>query len=432
MRIDSIRMENYRCYADSTVDFRPGFNVIVGVNGSGKTSLLNAICEALNGVLGHMQVPGMSSLQDERAVRLVMTEVQKRIRFEPQYPVKITAHGDAEGVAINWYVGKASQASDPFVRGMKPDVPRTLASYLHRSHQGRVLPLVTFYRADRHWNPEAAGELQAATQRNARADGYANWWNASLDADALMMWVIAKHLERLEALSEGSDPPESSADDELARLNGALADAVEGIEGLRYDLKKKSVLVDWHSDAPIRDSTPFENLSDGQKAVIGLVADIARRMCLLNPHLGQDATRKTDGVVLIDELDVHLHPHWQRILTKGLKKAFPSVQFIVASHSPQVLGELTPEEIIVLRPEGAAHPQVSYGLDSSRVLEEIMGTSSRTAEVEAALSDLFTALERNELGSARSMLKRLQDTAPGIAELAGAEALLKRKEVLGR
>ena len=199
---------------------------------------------------------------------------------------------------------------------------------------------------------------------------------------------------------------------------------------MKYDLKQKSLLVEWADE--LREPTAFENLSDGQRAVIGLVSDIARRICLLNPHLGLQVVDKTPGVVLIDELDMHLHPKWQRILTSGLKRAFPAVQFIVASHSPQVLGELQPEEIIVLRSEGTSHPQVSYGLDSSAVLEEIMDANARTASVEIQLSQLFSYLEQGVLDSARDLLVQLKLTAPGIPELAGAEALLKRKEVLGR
>jgi predicted ATP-binding protein involved in virulence len=155
-------------------------------------------------------------------------------------------------------------------------------------------------------------------------------------------------------------------------------------------------------------------------------------MCVMNPQLGQDVTSKTPGVVLIDELDMHLHPRWQRILTSGLKRAFPEVQFIVASHSPQVLGELRPEEIILLRQSGTTHPQVSYGLTSNQVLEEIMGADARTPEVEKMLSEVFEQLERNNLALVKRKLEELEATAPGIPELAGAHALLRRKEVLGR
>jgi predicted ATP-binding protein involved in virulence len=254
-----------------------------------------------------------------------------------------------------------------------------------------------------------------------------------LDASALQGWVIAKCLERFQTSSETGIPFDRIEDDELALVSRALGIAVEGVSGLRYDLKQKSLLVDWRDQAAgAVTSISFENLSHGQRAVIGLVADIARRICLLNPVLGKRATAKTSGVVLIDELDMHLHPRWQRILTVGLKRAFPSLQFIVASHSPQVLGELHPEEIILLRPGQTAHPQVSYGLSSSQILEEIMGADSRSAEVERRLTMLFEALERNQIEQARNEIERLKADVPGIPELAGAEALLRRKEVLGR
>ena len=272
--------------------------------------------------------------------------------------------------------------------------------------------------------------MQAATARNARTDGYGSWWDASLDSSALQSWVISKCLERFQTSSETGALFDNIQSDELALVNKALAIVVEDAKGLKYDLKQKSLLVEWSSTE--RESTAFENLSDGQRTVIGLVADIARRMCVLNPQLGDEVTNETQGVVLIDELDMHLHPRWQRILTSGLKRAFPKVQFIVASHSPQVLGELKPEEIILLRPSGTTHPQVSYGLTSSQVLEEIMGAEARTPEVERLLSEVFESLERGELSLAKQKIAALQITAPGIPELAGAQALFRRKEVLGR
>jgi predicted ATP-binding protein involved in virulence len=275
--------------------------------------------------------------------------------------------------------------------------------------------------------------MHAVTEKMSRVAAYDFWADASLGSSAFQGWVIAKSLERFQTSSETGRPFDEIDDDELALVNTALSVAVEGFEGMRYDMRQKSLLIDWQSDRDgVREVTRFENLSDGQRAVIGLVADIARRMCLLNPILGDEVTEKTPGVVLIDELDMHLHPRWQRILTTGLKRAFPALQFIVASHSPQVIGELHPEEIILLRPGGTDHPQVSYGLNSSQILEEIMGANARNVDVENRLTALFEQLERNQLDLAREEIARLKNDVPGLPELAGAEALLKRKQVLGR
>jgi len=442
MRFDSIHLTNYRCHASLQVDFKPGFNVIVGVNGSGKTSVLKAICDALTGFSNYMSLPNgnIQALNDQNVARLVGEVHNGRYRFEPQYPVKVSATAEAfdHGSVCIWTVQKTSQVDHPQHTGTPPGQvwqgkQQAVGQQGEEIRARLALPIIAFYRANRHWNQPQPHEMQAATARNARTDGYASWWDASLDSSALQTWVISKCLERFQTSSESGTSFDEIDSDELALVNQALGAAIEGTKGLKYDLKQKSLLVEWtQSDESLRQPTAFENLSDGQRAVIGLVADIARRMCVLNPQLGQEVTRKTPGVVLIDELDMHLHPRWQRILTGGLKRAFPEVQFIVASHSPQVLGELHPDEIILLRPSGTAHPQVSYGLTSSQVLEEIMGADARAPEVQKMLTEAFEVLERGELQAAREKLTALENVASGIPELAGAWALLRRKEVLGR
>ncbi len=442
MRFESIHLTNYRCHANLQVDFQPGFNVIVGVNGSGKTALLTALCDALTGFSNYLSLANgnYDALSNPNVARLKGEAIHGRYRFEPQYPVQVSAIAEAfEPASVcNWTVEKTSQVDHPQYGGTPPGQvwrgkQQAGGQQGEAIHSRMALPIMAFYRANRHWNQPQPHEMQAATARNARTDGYASWWDASLDSNALQTWVIGKCLERLQTSSESGTPFDDIDSDELALVNQALAAAMEGIRGLKYDLKQKSLLVEWKtSDAAAPQPTAFENLSDGQRAVIGLVADIARRMCILNPQLGQEVTRQTPGLVLIDELDIHLHPQWQRIVTSGLKRAFPEVQFIVATHSPQVLGELHPEEIILLRPSGTAHPQVSYGLTSSQVLEEIMGADARAPAVQTRLTQAFEDLERGELEAAREKLSELERMAPGIPELAGAWALLRRKEVIGR
>src|SRR5262249_11163480 len=146
------------------------------------------------------------------------------------------------------------------------------------------------------------------------------------------------------------------------------------IRGLKYDLRRRSLMAVFETAF-----MPFANLSDGQQGTIVLIADIARRMCLLNPHLGQDVLTRTNGLVAIDELDVHLHPAWQREILHTLRRSFPMIQIIATSHSPQMVGGLQPFEICILKDGRFEHPQTSFGLDSSSVLEEVMGVFSRDA-----------------------------------------------------
>jgi predicted ATP-binding protein involved in virulence len=124
---------------------------------------------------------------------------------------------------------------------------------------------------------------------------------------------------------------------------------------------------------------PVALLSDGIRNMIGMVADIAFRATKLNPELGAMAAQQTPGVVLIDEVDMHLHPEWQQVVLQSLLAAFPCVQFIVTTHSPQVLSTVRRENIRILRETEAGHdavmPEFSpLGHESGDALAKVMST----------------------------------------------------------
>lgn len=435
MRLDSIHLQNYRAHKDLHVQLKERFNVVVGVNGSGKTSLLKGLCDSLTGLFrGNYAFSSIGPFQEDAYSHTETIERNGRYRFEPRYPVSIRATGRAFDGDFDWTISKVSEIASADMGGRPPsaalkDIRKQAPT---EGDVEQVLPVVAFYRANRQWAAARSEPLQAATQKSSRFDGYTQWHDAAVSVAGLQTWVISKCLERFQHSSETGKLFSEIVDDELALVNAALSQAIDNIRGLRYDMQQKSLLADWTQSDGNTLTISFDNLSDGQRAVICLVTDIARRICLLNPQLGMDVISKTPGVVLIDELDMHLHPKWQRLITNGLKAAFPEVQFVVTSHSPQVLGELQPEEIILLRDGATSQPQVSYGLDSSQVLEEIMGASSRNIRVEEKLAQMFLEIEKGHLDIAKELLQELEILAPDIPELGGAEALIRRKEIIGR
>ena len=429
MRLKSIELINYRCYQDFKVDFGPGFNVIAGINGSGKTSLLKSIRDALAVNVSRLS-PSLSSLAhpfiDGDPAYVRGDEVNGRWRFEPQYPVRVIAQAELLNRRFTWSIEHRDASGQESPRESIPFDAITQAAHVS---EHITYPLFAFYPTSRAWALAPTNEVAAATRTLPRVAGYEIWWDASANADALQQWSIAKTMERLQFASDSALAWDSVIDDELAITNRALSAVFDDAKGLRYDFAQKSLTIEWiGAKAP----TLYKNLSDGERVAIALVSDIARRMCLLNPHLATEVARQTPGVVLIDELDIHLHPTWQRLIVRGLTKAFPMIQFIATSHSPHVLSELRPEHIILLTHDGASRPQASYGLDANRVLAQIMDAGTRPTEVEKSLSELFTLIEQNELSRARSQLEHLKTSIPGLPELAGAEALIRRKEVIGR
>lgn len=427
MRIDHLKVQNFRCFELAEFNFSPRFNLLVGVNGAGKTSLLKAIVAAMATPLNGLQLGVVWLHAEEAAARLALVELQGRARFERCYPVRLDVTAEVSGQPRSWWMTKDGPASQV---GFEHTIYAALADEAAKIAQGApgAMPVVAFYSTERQWKIQGVSPESAVRKQDSRLDGYASWHDAALDIKGFENWVVAKSLERLELASVSSANDDAEVTDELTLVNQAVAKALPGAKGVRFDIKQRRMVLDWTDKAPV----PFDALSDGQRTLAALVADIARRMCLLNPQLGNEVLPRTPGIVVIDELDMHLHPAWQRAVVPILKNMFPLVQFFAASHSPQIIGELQPEEIILLRPEGTSHPQVSYGLDSSQVLEEIMDATARSPGVEVALTRLFATLERNELDSAREQLSALSELAPGIAELGGAQALLKRKEVLGR
>ncbi|MHC8337139.1 AAA family ATPase [Pseudomonas sp. HLT2-19-2] len=423
MRLDRLHIQNFRCYEDATFDFQPGFNLVVGVNGSGKTSLLQAVAVSFIEYANTIKLQAIGLSQDD--VRFVINKFEGRSRFERSFPLLLAAQGEILGVK-KWETTQAGEHFPPLVNdalGLATDKELVTFDLGERVE----LPVLVFYRSNRQWKGENISAESAAQQKISRLDGYTNWFDAVTDLKDFESWLIGKTLERMQNLLDAKSAL-STFDDELAWVNQAIEIALPKTKDLRYDLRLQSLLIDVEGEKTI----PFNNLSDGQRGMVALFADIARRMCILNPHMGKDVLKNTSGVVIIDELDIHLHPAWQRSIVPALKKAFPKVQFIAASHSPQIIGSLKPEEVIVLNNGDASHPRVTYGLDSSSVLEEVMDVAQREPEIEKLLSELFSTLEDNDLKKAKLQLEALKKEAPDLPEFAGAEALIRRKEILGK
>ncbi len=210
--------------------------------------------------------------------------------------------------------------------------------------------------------------------------------------------------------------------DELVILTKAVTDCVDGCRRIFFDIDSTSLLVEW-SDGII---VPFDNLSDGQRIYIAMVADIARRACLLNPHLGENVLKETPGIVLIDELDLHLHPKWQRSIVKNLKETFPKIQFIATTHSPQIIGECKTDEIIIVTETGGKRPSQSFGMDSNWILECLMETPARDQDIQAKIDEMFKAIDENEFGNARALAAALREKIGPAPEVVKADVLIHR------
>ena len=149
-----------------------------------------------------------------------------------------------------------------------------------------------------------------------------------------------------------------------------------------------------------------DQLSDGERGVVALVFDIARRLSQANPTL-DDPLSEGHAVVLIDEIDLHLHPKWQRQIVHKLTTTFPRCQFIATTHSPQVIGEVEHDRIHIIADGEVYSPTHSFGVDSNRVLEEIMEANPRTRDIEGLLKKVSQEVGKQRYDKARELLAQL-------------------------
>jgi hypothetical protein len=157
---------------------------------------------------------------------------------------------------------------------------------------------------------------------------------------------------------------------------------------------------------------PLGSLSDGERGALLLVADMAMRLVITHP--GSAEPLHGSGIVLIDELDVHFHPGWQRRVLPALAEVFPGVQIIAATHSPQVLSTLRPESVVVLEDFKAAAAAPTYGRDTNSILRDPMGTSARPEELARKLAEVHVLVDREEYRQAEALL---DDVAREVGEL---------------
>lgn len=419
--IKDLTLENFRRFEKAELGpFNPRFNLIIGENGAGKTSVLAALrylCAASDIFADEKAIDDLTK-QD---VRRASAENYENISANRVYPAIIRAKYafDYEGTMIGHIYHDGSCWNNPkyFDKSYTP-----IGSQRDLKLQF-TYPLATSYGAQRPFvrTKKADNAFDTATI-SLRNDAFENWRYAGASSDDLLAWITwQSHV----ALYRKSKPP-SEAVSLLSLVSAAIVQCVDGAKDISFNPEIRDIIVTFDDGRALE----FSTMSDGQKTLIGMVADIARRAILLNPHLGTEAIVKTPGVILIDELDLHLHPRWQRTIIANLKKTFPLMQFFATTHSPILIGEARPEELVVLTETGSRKVEHSFGLTSNQALEFIMGAEERDSGVKRRIDELFNLLEDEKYDEARIQLKSLRAEVGDIPEVVGAEAYLWRVEHL--
>jgi predicted ATP-binding protein involved in virulence len=428
MRIDRLEIENFKKFPHQTFELHRHFTLFVGENGAGKTTVLDALAVAAGVWL--VETPDSTLAGSRREIfaneiRLEPEIKGDRIQFIERRPVKVGAIGQiGNHESVQW----TRQIRPAGKRTSNADARHALEwvkdIYARDSAGENVLcPVLAYYGAGRAWL--SSNERIPKPQKNGPARRWAAFYdcfNERIRFAELQKWFSRESVER------GNRRGRWRPGFEVVRR--AVLRCVPGADDIRFDSDRDQIVlsIDGHPQ-------PFDNLSAGQRMMLALVADLAIKSVTQNAFLlppdelsGEqlpEVLRQTPGMVLIDELDVHLHPKWQRRVASDLKETFPGLQFVCTSHSPQVIGEVRPEEIRSLDNNEVATPKRSFGIDSSRVLEELMDASSRNDSVKALLRRLFALIDHDDFDAARNLLPEVEaQIGADDPELTRARALM--------
>jgi predicted ATP-binding protein involved in virulence len=412
LRVDRLDLRNFRCFAECTIELHPQLTVLVAENARGKTAILDAIGIALGTFVDTVTNTHQSHGFYRTDVRLVPGENGV---MDSKLPTEFLADGHVAGQAIHWSRALGSYSLRARTTNKQAERLRDAAHQLRESaeekapnHQEipKTLPLVAFYGTGRLWSEHrlTEGKRTNVVTATGRTSGYTDCLSSSSSFKGMVAWYENKW-------NEAHDPRYSTELSKTLPLLTAVQKATRvvleptGWCELDWDLEKKSLVVG-HRDYG---RLPLSSLSDGVRNMVALIADIARRCASLNPHLNEDAAQQTPGVLLIDEVDMHLHPRWQQLIVALLRASFPALQMILTTHSPHVLSTVDKGSIRVIRLQDGLGlidtPTLqTRGVESADVLASIMGVDP-VPQIEEArwLSDYRALIED---GSAESQQAR--------------------------
>ncbi|MFN0199970.1 MAG: AAA family ATPase [Bacteroidia bacterium] len=344
MHIKELSLQNFRCFEQLTIHFNPQMNVLIGDNASGKTAVLDALAYALAKIDLWLTKEKESFLKldygiSEKDVR------QTLIGAETEYPVEnteIILHAEKWEVAdklfdevkwqLSYQIGN-SEANCIDITNFN-EVTGYLRSNIN-SPKMKTLPIIAYYPTNRTVKTK---NTRVENKKELRHDGYEEALLGAVDiklvSDRLQMFDYELfHLSQLGQLSE-------KVKNRYSALKAAIIASLPNVNNLYYSPKYKEIITLFQEDKAI----PFRFLSKGYETMLSIIGDIAYRCTVLNPNL-DDVLAQTPGVVLIDEIDLHLHPKWQKQIIENLKKVFPKIQFIVTTHSPFIIQSVKKEEL---------------------------------------------------------------------------------------
>lgn len=409
MKISKITIRNFRGFESQEVLFPTNMTVIIGNNTAGKTSLLGALQVGIGAYL-----QSLKGLPGGRAYRLGFKETDRHLTFDSDKKDYIrnaeSTRIDIQAflyetertdgcyqlipVQVNWYRELTDKGSTLFNEACAGELKQKVGELeAKRNGEGTntVLPVVLFFGTNRIDN-----QYRSAKKVKERLTRIDKAYKAALINDV----DFAGAMEWLRRYDKGiKDGREFKGTREA--FYEALSEAIPALSEIEMDSGELEALVSVTGRAPERHHYTY--MSDGFKAMISIVSEIAYRCIQLNGFLKETAIKMTPGIVMIDEVDLYLHPRWQRHVLEDLQKAFPKIQFVVTTHSPFIVQSLKKGQLVsfddMVNSGGEPFKESLEDIAGTRMGMEAQLRSQRFNEMANAAEEFFNALDAGDPNS---------------------------------
>lgn len=410
MRINKLELSNFRCFEQYELKLEKRFTLLIGDNGSGKTAILDSLEIGFTGFFEYLDIVGVKPDNFSLSFDNVHNKefIQGQIATREQFHTSIQLFGATNNKNISWVC--TTKSNQIFLFGdhlsllYKSFNNRKRSSYktplfiygdeqffslqkewdVNRIKLDVYFPIVAYYKASRLWNSN-----KTKTPTKSPDSRFESYRNLNFIQDKASSWFKTQEL----AVLQKNEPRYV-----LECVRKAMIDMIPDAEYIWWDmdwdeLRVRTVIQEKKQEIP------FHLLSDGYRNILGMVADIAYRMATLNPQLETDVIKQTEGIVLIDEIDLHLHPKWQGIVVERLLKTFPKVQFVATTHSPFIIQSLYGREDCLLW-DLEKHQPLEIGSKSIEDIAEdqqgveIPQQSRRFLEMEKAAEEYYHVLKQ--------------------------------------
>ena len=331
MIFKTLEIKNFRCFEALQLELSERFTLLIGDNGSGKTAILDAFATLIEDhLITNSGITTGNRLSKNTNSRYALDNLGQAIIKEKVGDTLLRAEyldNNSKYKTISTY-----ELPNKNILIIKEDL--IYNDQIYGLSKG-LLPVISYYGTDRLW--QKTTDYFDTLPPEVRIIGYEDCLQSASNFNRFFRWFKTQEIAVLQKKEKRHA---------LEAVRKAIINMVPDAKHVYWEVDYDEIMIE--TENATNPPTPFHLLSDGYRNLIGVAADIAYRMATLNPQLGEDVIKETGGIVLIDEIDLHLHPKWQREVVGRLLKTFPKVQFVASSHSPFIIQSLYHRDDVLL------------------------------------------------------------------------------------